>query len=59
VRVAADHAPVVSRFEGKRFNSPSDVVFAKHGALYFTDLALRSGGRARSQSSQWQLAVDC
>jgi gluconolactonase len=39
VRVGADHAltPVVSRFEGKRFNSPNDLVFAKDGALYFTD----------------------
>jgi len=39
VRIAADHTltPVVSRFEGKRFNSPNDLVFAKDGALYFTD----------------------
>jgi gluconolactonase len=39
VRVAADHTltPVVSKFEGKRFNSPNDLVFAKDGALYFTD----------------------
>ena len=38
-RVAADHTltPVVSRFEGKRFNSPNDLVFAADGALYFTD----------------------
>jgi gluconolactonase len=39
VRIEADHSltPVVSRFEGKRFNSPNDLVFAKDGALYFTD----------------------
>jgi gluconolactonase len=39
VRVAADHTltPVISRFEGKRFNSPNDLVFANDGALYFTD----------------------
>ena len=39
VRVAPDLTltPVVSRFEGKRFNSPNDLVFAKDGALYFTD----------------------
>ena len=39
VRVAPDRTltPVVSRFEGKRFNSPNDLVFAKDGALYFTD----------------------
>jgi gluconolactonase len=29
--------PVVSKFEGKRFNSPNDLVFAKDGSLYFTD----------------------
>jgi gluconolactonase len=28
---------VVDRFEGKRFNSPNDLVFAADGALYFTD----------------------
>jgi len=28
---------VVDRFEGKRLNSPNDVVFRSDGALYFTD----------------------
>jgi len=28
---------VVDRFEGKRFNSPNDLVYAKDGSLYFTD----------------------
>ena len=39
VRIAADRTltPVVSTFEGKRFNSPNDLVFARDGALYFTD----------------------
>jgi gluconolactonase len=39
VRVGPDRTltPVVSRFEGKRFNSPNDLVFARDGALYFTD----------------------
>jgi len=39
VRIGPDRTltPVVSRFEGKRFNSPNDLVFAKDGALYFTD----------------------
>jgi len=39
VRVAPDHTltPVVSTFEGKRFNSPNDLVFAKDGSMYFTD----------------------
>jgi gluconolactonase len=29
--------PIVERFEGKRFNSPNDLVFASDGAVYFTD----------------------
>ena len=39
VRIAPDLTltPIVSKFEGKRFNSPNDLVFAKDGALYFTD----------------------
>ncbi len=28
---------LVKSFEGKRFNSPNDLVYAKDGALYFTD----------------------
>jgi gluconolactonase len=29
--------PLVERFEGKRFNSPNDLVIAGDGAVYFTD----------------------
>ena len=29
--------PLVERFEGKRFNSPNDLVYKYDGALYFTD----------------------
>ena len=29
--------PLTERFEGKRFNSPNDLVFGLDGALYFTD----------------------
>jgi gluconolactonase len=28
---------LADRFEGKRFNSPNDLVFAQDGAIYFTD----------------------
>jgi gluconolactonase len=39
VRINPDRSmsPMVSKFEGKRFNSPNDLVFAKDGSLYFTD----------------------
>lgn len=30
-------APIVERFEGKRFNSPNDLVIHPHGQIYFTD----------------------
>ena len=28
---------LADRYEGKRLNSPNDLVFRKDGALYFTD----------------------
>jgi gluconolactonase len=39
VRVNPDRSmtPMVTKFEGKRLNSPNDLVFAKDGSLYFTD----------------------
>ena len=39
VRVAADLSTSVylDKFEGKRFNSPNDLVFHSNGTLYFTD----------------------
>ena len=30
-------SPVLDKFEGKRFNSPNDLVFAPDGTLWFTD----------------------
>jgi gluconolactonase len=39
VRINADRSmtPMVTTFEGKRLNSPNDLVFAKDGSVYFTD----------------------
>ena len=39
VRVAKDltMTPFLEKFEGKRFNSPNDLVYTSSGALYFTD----------------------
>ncbi len=41
-RVSVEAAPgrfetLTDRFDGKRFNSPNDVIFKSDGALYFTD----------------------
>jgi gluconolactonase len=39
VRISRDGtvSTVVDRFEGKRLNSPNDIVFHRDGSLYFTD----------------------
>jgi gluconolactonase len=39
VRVAKDleMTPYMEKFEGKRFNSPNDLVYRSDGSLYFTD----------------------
>ncbi len=39
VRVSADRTVTVllDRYDGKRLNSPNDVVYARDGSLYFTD----------------------
>lgn len=39
VRVGKDlmMTPVIDKFEGKRLNSPNDLVYRSDGALYFTD----------------------
>jgi gluconolactonase len=33
----AKYIPVADRYEGKRLNSPNDLVYHKDGSLYFTD----------------------
>jgi len=42
IRISADgkYETLAERFEGKRFNSPNDVVTGPDGALYFTDPTL-------------------
>jgi gluconolactonase len=43
IRLSADgkkYDTVADRFEGKRFNSPNDVVLGPDGAIYFTDPTL-------------------
>lgn len=39
---------LADKFEGKRFNSPNDLVIAKNGTIYFTDppYGLKKGGAA-------------
>jgi gluconolactonase len=39
VRIGSDRkvSTLVDRFEGKRFNSPNDLVYKSDGSLYFTD----------------------
>jgi gluconolactonase len=39
VRIAKDHqvSTFLDKFEGKRFNSPNDLVYKSDGSLYFTD----------------------
>lgn len=40
--------PLADNYEGKRFNSPNDLVIAKDGTIYFTDppYGLKKGGAA-------------
>jgi gluconolactonase len=42
IRISADgkYTVLTERFEGKKFNSPNDVVLGPDGALYFTDPTL-------------------
>lgn len=40
--------PLADKYDGKRFNSPNDLVIAKNGTIYFTDppYGLKKGGAA-------------
>ncbi|GAB1855502.1 hypothetical protein MHTCC0001_03360 [Flavobacteriaceae bacterium MHTCC 0001] len=37
--------PIVTKFKGKRFNSPNDLVYDKKGNLYFTDPSFGLGSK--------------
>src|SRR5437879_11208335 len=40
VKPAGSYRVLADNYEGKRFNSPNDVVLGPYGALYFTDPTL-------------------
>jgi gluconolactonase len=44
---------VVDRFEGKRFNSPNDVVVKSDGTYWFTDPDYGLGGNPREVEGNW------
>ena len=56
--------PLVERFEGKRFNSPNDLVVGADGALYFTDppygltKTIEDPGREIGWNGLYRLAPD-
>ena len=55
---------IVDRYEGKRFNSPNDLCFARSGAIYFTDPCFglegfeNSGVRELPYAGVFRLAPD-
>jgi gluconolactonase len=51
---------LADRFEGKRFNSPNDLVIAKSGVIYFTDppYGLKKGGAAAELDFHGIYAID-
>jgi len=44
--------PFLSNYQGKRFNSPNDLVFAKDGALWFTDPSFGLPGMDKDPKKQ-------
>ena len=59
-RLQADGTLVtlVDQFEGKRFNSPNDAVFARDGAVYFTDPDYGLAGKPREIDGCWVFRFD-
>lgn len=49
---------VVDRFEGKRFNSPNDVVVKSDGTIWFTDPDYGLGNNPREQKGNWVFRHD-
>jgi gluconolactonase len=51
---------LADRFEGKRFNSPNDLVIAQSGVIYFTDppYGLKKGGAAAELDFHGIYAID-
>ena len=47
-----DYVPLVSDYEGKRLNSPNDLVFHSSGAIYFTDPPYGLPGGADSPAKE-------
>lgn len=43
---------LADRFEGKRFNSPNDLVYAKNGDLYFTDPPYGLAGQMKDPAKE-------
>jgi gluconolactonase len=47
--------PIVTSFEGKKFNSPNDLAFRKNGDIYFTDppYGLEGGNKSPMKELGW------
>jgi gluconolactonase len=49
---------VVDQFEGKKFNSPNDVVVSKDGSYWFTDPDYGLGGKPKEMDGNWVFRHD-
>jgi gluconolactonase len=50
-------AVLTERYEGKRFNSPNDLVYKSDGSLYFTDPLSVCARCSTIQAGNWTLAA--